>query len=271
MATRSVTKAKKLGLPVCPVALNSVMEDRMISYRLDLGVMDIPTNLIDGVAEPTEKVSLYSKEFLPVSDPKSKFADQWREIYRQYCSEEELSGHIRCYECLGKFYVSDGLKRVSVAKYQKVDVIRSQVIRLMPIRTESEAIQQYYDFLFHFRLTRLYQLQFTQQGFFEKFQASLGNEPTYKWTDADRSGFLAIWPKIEYAFHKSFEDDLRITAADAMVVLLEKYPFEQIAQMESWVLARIFQALWKELYTLCYPDFTLNSKSRKSVEVLQTA
>ena len=271
MATRSLTKAKKQGLPVCPVALNTLMEERMISYHLDLGVMDIPTNLIVGVTEGTEKSSLYSKDFFPVSVPKSKFADQWRDLYRQCFSEEGLPGHIRCYEYLGKFYVADGLKRVSVAKYHKAHMIKSQVIRIMPIRTESKSIQQYYEFLFHFRLTRLYQIQFTQQGYFEKFQAALGYEPTYKWTDADRSQFLAVWPKIEYAFYKSYDEYLYITAADALVVLLEKYPYEQITQMESWTLARIFQTFWKEFYALSFPDFKLGRKQHKSAEALQTA
>lgn len=271
MAVRNQARARKQELPVCPAALNTLTDDGRISYHLDLGVMDIPTDLIVGVAEATEKSVLYSREFLPVSVPKSDFANQWRELSRQYFSGEGLPGYIRCFEYLGKFYVADGLKRVSVAKFHKAHVIKAQVIRKMPIRTEEKSVQQYYEFLFHFRLTRLYQLQFTQRGYFEKFQAALGNEPTYKWTDTDRAQFLEIWPTIEYAFHKSYDEHLYITAADAMVVLLEKYTFDQIAHMDSWMLARIFQTFWKELYTLSFPDFKLGGKQCRSAETLQTA
>lgn len=94
---------------------------------------------------------------------------------------------------------------------------------------------------------------------------------TDKWSDTDRSRFLAVWPKIEEAFHKSYEECLHITAADALVVLLEKYTFEQIAYMQPWVLARIFQAFWKELYTLSFPGISVNGVQQQPEKVLQTA
>lgn len=270
-ATTSLERAKKKGIPVCPVDLNSLMEDRMISYRLDLGIMEIPTTLIIGVAETSEKSALYTKEFLPISAPKSDFADQWRDIYLRHLSGNGLTGYVHCYEYLGKFFVVDGLKRVSVAKFSKASTIRSKVIRIMPIRTDARSIQLYYDFLFQFQLTRMYQLQFTQEGYFERFQTELGFDPEYKWTDSDRSRFLAVWPKIEEAFHKSYEESLRITAADALVVLLQKYSIDQIAQMPSWVLARLFQAIWKELYTLSFPNVSVKESKLQPERVLQTA
>lgn len=271
LATASLTKAKKKGTPLCPVALNTLMEENMISYRRDLGVIDIPTTLIVGVAEATEKSALYTKDFFPVSDPNSEFADQWRDIYLQYSSGNCLLGHILCYEYLGKFYVVDGMKRVSVVKFSKTPTIKSQVVRIMPIRTDAKAIRRYYDFLYQFRLTKMYQLQFTQDSYFEKLQTALENDPTHKWTDGDRLRFLAVWPKIEEAFHKSYEDSLHITAADALVVLLEKYTFDQIAYMQPWMLARIFQVFWKELYTLSFPDVSEKVYQMQHERVLQTA
>ena len=71
-----------------------------------------------------------------------------------------------------------------------------------------------------------------------------------KWSDSDRTSFLTHWPKIERAFQSSFDNGLNITPADALVVLLEKYSFAQIIRMDSWVLARIFQTCWKDLYQL---------------------
>lgn len=270
-ATTSLERAMKKGVPVSPVDLNSLLEDRMISYRLDLGVMDIPTTLIAGVAEATEKSSLYTKEFLPVSVPKSEFAGQWRDIYLRNNRGEGLPGFIQCYEYLGKFYVVDGLKRVSVAKFIKEPTIRSQIIRIMPIRTDVRSVQLYFDFLFQFQMTRIYQLQFTQEGYFEKLQKALGYDPAYKWTDSDRSSFLAVWPKIEEAFYKSYEECLHITVADALVVLLEKYTFDQISRMQPWILARIFQVFWKELYTLSSPRFSVKANCLQPEKVLQTA
>lgn len=271
LATRNQQKNKKQGLPVCPVALDSLLNDKTVSYRLDLGVIEIPTNLIAGVAEESEKTQLYTGEFLPLSKPNSEFADLWRQLYAALLSDEGFHDEIRCFEYLGRFYVANGLKRVSVVKVHGAQTMKAQVIRIMPVRSDSKAVEQYYDFLLHYRLTKLYQLQFTQPGYFEKLQAALGKTPTSRWSDDDRSAFLLHWQKIESAFRKSYADYLNITPADALVVLLRKYSYAQIVHMEAWMLARLFQAAWKELYTLSFPDFSIGMKQKVPAEKMQTA
>ena len=126
------------------------------------------------------------------------------------------------------------------------------------------------DFLLQYHYTKLNQIHFTQPGFFEKFQLALDHNPTYRWTDADRDEFLRVWTNIESAFQKSYDNVLSISAADALVVLLERFSFEQIAAMDSWILARMFQAHWKELYQLSFPE-TVAVETKHTVGILQTA
>lgn len=45
LASRNLARAKKQGLCICPPPMNSVVDEKMISYRLDLGVLDIPVLL----------------------------------------------------------------------------------------------------------------------------------------------------------------------------------------------------------------------------------
>ena len=71
VASRSQQKNKKNSLLLCPVSLDSMLNERMISGRVDLGTMDIPTNLIVGVTEKSEQMTLFTKEFFPVSFPNS--------------------------------------------------------------------------------------------------------------------------------------------------------------------------------------------------------
>ena len=98
----------------------------------------------------------------------------------------------------------------------------------------------------------------------------MDHNPTYRWTDADRDEFLHVWPNIESAFQKSYDNSLSVSAADALVVLLERFKFDQIAAMDSWILARMFQAHWKELYQLSFPEaFALEKKH--TAGILQTA
>lgn len=219
IAMRNQLKDKKQRVAPYPSILDAILNESMISCRQDLGVMDIPTNLIIGVSEYSDVLLKYTKDFLPLADPNSQIAMLWRHAYQALKGRED-SKEISCLEYLGKFYVVDGLQEVSVAKYSGTYQIRSHVTRVLPVKTESRVVEHYYDFLIQFDLTNLYQLQFTQPGYFEKLQSALNKQASAEWTDTDRSKFLMHWPKIERAFQKSFDNCLNITSADALVVLL---------------------------------------------------
>lgn len=247
MAMRNHPQEKKNRNIANPITLNALLEEGMISCRIDLGIMEIPTNLIVGIAEPMESMRIFTRDFLPLADPDSESANFWRNTYQKYVADPNRSV-IDCLEYLGKFYVLNGIQEVSVVKFYGACTIKARIIRMMPIKSEATAIRRYFDFLVHFHLTNLYQLQFTQPGYFEKLQRALDKEGMMQWNESDRSSFLMHWPKIERAFQKSFDNSLNITCADALVILLEKYPYKQLIQMDSWVLARIFQASWKDFY-----------------------
>ena len=253
-ATRDQQKEKKLGLPAGPVVLENILDESMISDKLDMGILDVPTNMIVGSACCTECNALYTKELLPLSHPNSAYAELWRKLYTDLANEEKFNKEIKCVEYLGKFYVIDGMKRASVAKFSDVPTVKSRVIRVMPIKNGSTEVAQYYDFLFDYQMTHLYQLQFTQKGYFSQLQKGLQRQSTYVWNEADRLNFLHYWPKIESAFRKSYGDCLKITAADALVVLMRRYTYSQIIHMDPWVLARVFQAAGRELYALSFPE-----------------
>lgn len=270
MGLKNLDDKKKRRLALYPASLSAFLDEKMVSYRMELGILEIPTNLIVGISEETEDALLYTKEFLPISAPNTVFADIWRTLYKAIQTEEAFSDEIFCYEYLGKFYVCDGLKRVSVAKYVGLDVMKAKVVRILPVCTDSQETAVYFHFLHCYRHTKLYQLQFTQGDSFEKLQKALGRKSGYCWSEADRSRFLQHWPVIERAFRKSYEDSLCITAADALVVLLDRYSFDQIISMDSWMLARVFQTVWKDLYALSFPQKG-TAKMIRTVGILQTA
>lgn len=252
-ALRNQLKDKKQRVSAYPAVLEALLNEDVDSCRVDLGVMDIPTNLIIGTAEYSDLLQMYTKDFFPLANPNSELASKWRRVYQAFVAEPN-SSEIRCLEFLGKFYVVEGLLDVSVAKVYGTCTVRSHVVRVLPKYTECKTVRRYYDFLVQFQLTNLYQLQFTQPGHFEKLQLALGKKDMQQWTDSDRNRFLKCWPKIERAFQTSFDNCLNITSADALVVLLDKYSFAQILQMDSWVLARIFQASWKDLNKLSHAN-----------------
>ena len=253
-ATRDQQRDKKIGLSTGPVVLEEILDESMISDKLDMGILDVPTNMIVGSAHRTESNALYTKDLLPLSIPSSPYAEQWRKLYAVLENEGTFQEELKCVEYLGKFYVIDGMMRASVAKFSDVPTVKSRVVRVMPVQNGSTEVAQYYDFLFDYQLTHLYQLQFTQKGYFSQLQNGLQRQNSYVWNEADRMNFLHYWPKIESAFRKSYGDCLKITAADALVVLMKKYTYSQIIHMDPWVLARVFQAAGRELYALSFPE-----------------
>ena len=254
LANRNLQRDKKLGLSSTPVVLEDILDKSMIANKIDLGITDIPTNLIMGIAHQTQALTLYTRAFFPTADPDSKYAEHWIGLYHEFVNQGSFGEEIKCVEYLGKFYVIDGLKRVSVARCMESCTISAHVIRIMPVKNDTTEILQYFDFLRQYQMTHLYQLQFTQKGYFNKLQEAMQKQNTCVWDETDRISFLQYWPKIETAFEKSYGDYLKITAADALVVLMKRYTYSQIIHMDPWVLARVFQAAGKELYAISFPE-----------------
>lgn len=153
---RSVRKMSRQGANPYLLSLDSFLSDDAITERVNLGVMDIPTEKIVGVATP-DKQELYSYDFLPLSNPDTDFSTKWCKLYWYYLSNKGVRCPISCYEYMGQFYIVDGIKRVSIAKCHGVPTITASVIRLLPQKTEDVQVQRYYEFLNVFDKTGLYQ------------------------------------------------------------------------------------------------------------------
>ena len=89
---------------------------------------------------------------------------------------------IRCFEYLGRFYVQEGNKRVSVLKYFNADSITANVTRVMPQYSDSPLVKLYYEFVEYYPLCQLYTLTFTQEGSFARLQESAGQSAGGKWS-----------------------------------------------------------------------------------------
>ncbi len=263
LGKKIIRKSKKEGTNPYLKDLSSVLSDNMAAGKVELGVMEIPTDNIVGVFSNNDK-DLYTYDFMPLSTPNSEFADQWRQLYLHYLSDEGIGGAINCYEYLGKFYVVDGKKRVSVVKSHGAPTVFAAVTRILPIKTDNEEIQRYYEFLHYFEMTKLYQISFTQSGSFEKLQSALGYDTDHVWDEMDRFGFLFNWHTFERAFQEAFRGTLNITTADALLVMLEDYPYSKLREMKPWLLTNRIQAAWKKLYKISNSDFsfTLGSQTK---------
>lgn len=229
--------------------LDDILDGAMIAGRVDLGVIEIPTDRIVGTKTEGRK-NAFAANFMPLLPEDSEFAAKWMRLCAAHLSDEGIRDPIRCYEYLGRFYVQEGNKRVSVLKSYDAPSIPGYVIRLIPVYSEDAEVRRYYEFLQFYRLTRLYCVSFTQNGSFPKLQAALGFEPDHVWTEDERRSFLSGFLFFQSAFRSLGGEALPVTAADALLIWLGVYPFDTLRQSAQDELMQSLSSVWPDVKAL---------------------
>ena len=226
--------------------LDEIISDGMVAGELDLGLIDIPTDKIVGT-KSHGRTHAFAANFMPLLNVDSEFGMKWCLLCAAHLSDEGIRDPIVCYEFLGRFYVQEGNKRVSVLKHFGSTSIPANVIRILPKESSAFEIQNYMEFLRYYPLTKLYQLTFTRPGSFPKLQAALGYESDHVWTDRERRSFLAGLFYFEKAFTKLGGEDIAATSADALLEWLKVYSFESLKTMNAAELNKALEAIWADI------------------------
>lgn len=229
--------------------LDEVLGENMVAGQVDLGLIEIPLEQIVGT-KTAGRVNAFSADFLPLLGEDSEFAVKWRQLCTAHLGDEGIHDPIRCFEYLGRFYVQEGNKRVSVMKYFGARSITGYVIRILPVYSQARQVQCYYEFLHYYPLTGMYSLQFTHPGSFPKLQAALGYDDDHHWTEDERRRFSAAFFRFEKESRKLLDRARGTTVADALLVWLKVYPFSQLQEMTAAELSRSVQAVWSDVAAL---------------------
>ena len=235
-----------------PQVLDEIISNSMVAGQTELGVMEIPIDQIVGTKTAGRR-SAFSADFLPLLDPDTEFAGKWISLCESHLGDEGIRDPIRCYEYFGRFYVQEGNKRVSVLRSFGAPTIPAYVIRMVPIWTEDPAAAAYYEFMESFPKTRLYRTRFTQAGSFVKLQKALGFEPDHVWTEDERRRFTAGFAYFQEPFLKLGGGELPITTADALLVWLKVYSFDDLISLPSAELLKSVKAVWADIKALSEP------------------
>ena len=245
IARKSSANVEKAALPL----LKTVLDTYNVAGETDLGVVKIPVKQIVGVVAEEDR-DAYVSDFFPLPSVNSEFAEKWTMMFMENLSDAGLSNPIRCYEFLGKFYVVDGKKRVSAVKAQGTIMIDAQVTRILPVETDDPEIQSYYEFVKTYEKTGLYQIAFTQPGKADSFLKAMGYEPDHTWSEMDRFSFMFHWYPFDRALEVAFDNQLNITTADAVLVLLKNHSIAELRKLPSWTLAEMLQDARFDLYQI---------------------
>ena len=252
-------KAQKLALrdyrekmlagqsPFLPV-LDDILQNVPVENQIPLGQVDIPLNLLVGT-KTTGRTAAFASNFMPLLDLKTEFASKWVNLCLSHL-EEGIRDPIRCYEYMGRFYVQEGNKRVSVLKYFDATSILGNVIRIVPQYSEDPAVQMYYEFMHYYPITQTYLLTFTKPGSYARLQKILGKGPDEKWSDEDRVEIMSLYNWVEKAFLAHRGAKLSVTAGDVLLLLLRVYTMKELADSSPSELSEKLDALWDDVLAL---------------------
>ena len=227
-------------------ALDDLLDESMVMGRVEMGLVNIPAEQIVGVQSVGRRTAL-AGNFMPLLGTDSEFASKWISLCDAHLSDEGIRDPVKCCEYMGRFYVQEGNKRVSVLKSYGAPTIPGMVTRLVPEYSEDPAVQIYYEFMHFYRLAGLYQLNFTRSGSFAKLQAALGFAPKHVWTDEERRSFLAGYYHFKSAFDKLNVNKLNVTAADALLVWLQVFTFSDIKNQGPQELQKNLNTVWPDI------------------------
>jgi len=234
------------GHPFPPV-LDEIVDERALAGRIELGLVNVPAELIVGV-KSAGRVSALAGNFMPLLDEQSEFGEKWIRLCQAHLSDEGIRDAVLCYEYMGRFYVQEGNKRVSLFKSYGATLIPAVVTRLIPEYSKDRSVQVYYEFMEFYQRARLYSVAFRRRGQYRRLQAALGFEPEQVWTEAQRRSFSAALSHLDTAYKKlRAERGSGVWLSEAMLGMLELFSLEEIKQQSQSQLEKKLAAIWGDI------------------------
>lgn len=229
-----------------PQVLDEILDDSMVAGYIDLGVLEIPIDQIEGT-KSAGRQSVFAANYMPLPDPETEFGMKWISLCEAHLGDMGITDPIRCYEYMGRFYVQEGNKRVSVLKSYGAPVILASVIRVVPVWSEDAEVRIYYEFLQFYELSRIYRIHFNQTGGFAKLQAALGFDEDHVWSEEERKGFLSQFHTFKEVYDKLDVRRQPVTTAEALLVWLQVYRFSDLKEMTISQLEKSLLAIWPDI------------------------
>ena len=129
-----------------PQVLEEFFDEYMSAGHVDMGRVEIPMEQIVGTVTRGRK-STFSSDFMPLLPPETEFANKWIRLCMAHLTDEGIREPIQCVEYMGRFYVLEGNKRVSVLKSYEASTIPGFVTRIVPPYSDEPKVRAYYEFM----------------------------------------------------------------------------------------------------------------------------
>ena len=237
MDFKNYVRARKEGLRAYTQAVQSntdpylpTLEDRVENLnqleRVELGVITIP--LEDAIGTVSQGRSYaFANNFMPILEAETEFAYKWANLYESV-EEVGVNQAVLVLEYMGKYYMREGNKRVSVMKSMGADYIEAEVTRVMPAKADDPEVVAYYEYHEFSRKNGLYDIVFTQPGSYRKLALLTGNKGVDIWSEDAVMDLRALFRKFRAAYNTVMKDRKAIPVADAFMRLLVTFGYGEL-------------------------------------------
>ena len=237
------------GASPYPQVLDELLNETATAGTANIGLVDIPTERICGTWNSGRKLA-FAGNFMPLLDEETEFSEKWMALCQAHMSDEGITDPITCFEYLGRFYVREGHKRVSVLKSYGAPSIPGFVTRIIPAVSDDPTIQIYYEFMRFYKVSRLYEVTFSKLGGYARLQAALGFEPDQPWPEEAQRSFASDFRRFTAAFDQLNGEKLSLTSGDALLEFLQVYSYAEMSRMTSDEIRANLAAIWPDIRLL---------------------
>ena len=230
-----------------PIVLEDIANETHISGQQVLGIIEIPLSLVTGTLTAGRKAA-FAGNYMPILPENSEFAGKWINLCMAQVDGEGIRDAIKCMEFMGRFYVIEGHKRVSVLKSVGALSIMADVTRMVPVWSDSPEIRAYYEFMHFQKMTGLYQIQFTEPGRYARLLKKLGYDADHVWTRDERASFLSLYLRFSRVVDEKMLQRLPgRQVCDVMLECMEVYSLEELQQADDARMQKLVAAILPDL------------------------
>ncbi len=252
MSVNTYRKAQRLAQKDRKTSLTGilpVLEEQQLdlAYREPLGIIDIPMDLIAGTLTEARAIS-FSPHFFPLMEESTEFASKWIALSSAHM-KEGIRDPIKAVEYLGRYYVIEGNKRVSVLKYYGAVSIPGTVTRYVPKRTPET--EPYYEYLAFYRATGINYLHFDRQGGYADLLKAMSRELDTPWSADDIQAFRNLYFMFREAYLRQGGELDKVS--ESLLVYLDVFDYQESLRKVPHELDRDLARLRPELLNRASP------------------
>lgn len=234
--------------------LDEILNYTETAREQELGLVEIPLDQIVGT-KSRGRTRAFASNFMPLLEDDTEFASKWMSLYQAHV-DEGIRDPIKAYEFMNHFYVVEGNKRVSVMKYVDAVTIPGIVTRIVPKKNDSKESKIYYEFMDFYKITNINFLNFSEEGGYTKLLKYVSGGSKEIWDDDMQIDFKSAYYRFSDLFaEKAAGKEMPLTTADAFLIYLDYYSYEQFLDKTQKELKSEITKLWD--------DFLIFPKKRR--------